>query len=175
MQRKLDTYRKLINEMIDKYKELGEDVPEKMSDYDGDGYLNGINIRKFTDVIKIHEYNSEEVREFDYIYRKENTKTFIIMFISGYLVSNIDEYKGWAKRNRETYQEYGSGKTDSYILISYVGDEYDIDNPPEKIESVVPKTAMKKMNAVNKKSKTVVSGYYKEVDAEIDSLCKKLK
>ena len=65
------------------------------------------------------------------------------MFISGYLVSNIDEYKGWAKRNRETYQEYSSGKTDSYILISYVGDEYDIDNPPEKIESVVPKTAMK--------------------------------
>ena len=59
--------------------------------------------------------------------------------------------------------------------MSHVGEEYDIDNPPSKIDSVVSKTKMKKMGAIIKESKSLIHGYYRKVDLEIENLCKKLK
>ena len=59
--------------------------------------------------------------------------------------------------------------------MSHVGEEYDIDNPPSKIDSVVSKVNMKKMGAIIRESNSLIHGYYRKVDIEIDKLCKKLK
>ena len=175
MNEKLDAYRTLINEMIKEYKKLGETAPDEIPDIDVEGYFQGVSIRRKDDILKISVYDNEEVKDFNFIYRKEKTEGFIIMYVNGYLVASANTYNGWTRTNRETLKEYGAGKEDDYLLMSYVGEEYDIDNPPSKIDSVVSKTKMKKMGAIIKESKSLIHGYYRKVDLEIDNLCKKLK
>ena len=175
MNKMLDTYRTLINEMITEYKKLGEDAPDKIPDIDVEGYYRGVSIRREDDILKISAYDNEEVRDFNYTYRKEKNEGFIIMYVNGYLVSHVNVYTGWTRTNRENGKEYGAGKNDNYLLISHVGEEYDIDNPPSKIDSVVNKISIKKMGAVIKESNSLIHGYYRKVDLKIDNLCKKLK
>jgi len=149
MNNKVGIYCKLINKMMNEYEKNGIEIPERRP------LVENTSVTTLCDMINVFsdnstsEYNSDN----DIEYTKSDALLHSIMYVDGFLVCDVEHYKGWGKYNLETTAECGGGETTKYLYMSFVGYDCNLDNPPKRIDNVILPDEQEKLKEIIEEAK----------------------
>jgi len=170
MNEELNKYRELINLLISKYENEGEEVPKPVPTYENNVYPKCVNVTQKTDeFISIRAYDNIEYNEKDRNFVNEDETTYTISFIDGFLVCKCESYIGWSKCDYETGAECGDGKSTVYNLMSFVGYDYNSDNLPHNIDNIVKKSEQGKLKNIIESLNGMIGRENERIISEIEA------
>ena len=170
MNEELNKYRELINLLITKYENEGEEVPKLVPTYENNVYPQCVDIIRKTDgFISIKAYDDIVYEEGDRDFTNVDETTYTVSFIDGFLVCKCETYIGWSKYEYESGAECGDGKYTVHNLMSFVGYDYNSDNLPLNIDNIIKKSEQDKLKNIIVSLNDMIKTENKRIIDEIET------